>query len=76
MGKTNMSTSKTAAKYAGVSVDPQGEPFHLKANHVDGPVLVTSNREPVWLTYWERLQLRFGLTTLAELNTKHTEKRS
>lgn len=74
MGKTHMSTSKIDSQYVGVSVDPAGEPFHLKANHVDGPMLVTSDRVPVWLSYLERLQLRFGLTTLQDLNDKHVHR--
>ena len=65
MGKTHMSTSK---------IEPAGEPFHLKAHHVDGPVLVTSDRVPVWLSYLERLQLRFGLVTLQDLNDKHVKR--
>jgi len=43
----------------------------IKWNHVDGPLLVTRAGRIHWLTYWERIQMRFGWTDIFKLERKH-----
>jgi hypothetical protein len=43
----------------------------IKWNHIDGPLLVCRDGTPHWLTLWERLLLRIGLTDVVKLDKKH-----
>lgn len=40
--------------------------------HVDGPLLYTSNGRLHWLTLWERLCYALGFETMGTLNQKHS----
>lgn len=39
-------------------------------HHIDGPLLYTSDAGLHWLTYWERVQLFFGWTTIGDIDFK------
>lgn len=43
-------------------------------NHVDGPLLVCRDGTPHWLTLWERMALRAGLTTMDALDRRHNSE--
>ena len=49
----------------------------IQMNHVDGPfrwdgpLLIQSNGEFHWLTFWERVALFFGKTDAEALDKKH-----
>ena len=40
-------------------------------NHIDGPLLHTSDCGLHWLTRWERIQMYFGWTDIWALDLKH-----
>jgi hypothetical protein len=52
-----------------------GYPIGVKAsivwNHVDGPLLHTSDCGLHWLTFWERVQMFFRMTDIDALDCKH-----
>ena len=50
---------------------PEGIEPHIAWNHIDGPLLHTSDCGLHWLTLWERFQMQFGLTDIHELDRKH-----
>ena len=50
------------------------EPF-IKRNP-DGLVLVTSTKEYLWLTFWQRIQYFFGFTSAHKLDHEYLMKRS
>ena len=52
---------------------PHARP-HVQWNHCDGPLLVCADGTPHWLTLWERMALRAGLTTLDALDHKHNSE--
>jgi hypothetical protein len=41
---------------------PVGARPSIRSHHVDGPLLVFRDGQVHWLTWWERLMLRFGAT--------------
>jgi hypothetical protein len=43
----------------------------IQMNHADGPLLIQSNGELHWLTFWERVALFFGKTDAEALDKKH-----
>lgn len=54
----------------GVGV-PEGARPHINWNHVDGPLLRTSDCGLHWLTLLERIQMFFGWTNIDALDHKH-----
>lgn len=46
-------------------------PF-INYRHCDGPVLVSSKHTLHWLTWWDRMCLKAGFTTLDDLDEKYT----
>lgn len=50
---------------------PKGIEPNIVWGHIDGPLLCTSDLGLHWLTLWERIQMRFGWTTIADLDRKH-----
>ena len=53
-----------------ITIDGQAgprEPF-LQLNHIDGPLLITSDGGLHWLTWSERISLFFGLTDIQKLD--------
>ncbi|MDB5606671.1 MAG: hypothetical protein JWP25_3571 [Bradyrhizobium sp.] len=50
---------------------PKGVEPHINWNHIDGPLLRTSDCGLHWLTYLERIQFFFGLTDINKLDRKH-----
>jgi hypothetical protein len=49
---------------------PAGIEPKVNWKHIDGPLLYTSDAGLHWLTYWERIQLFFGWTTIREIDRK------
>ena len=48
---------------------------HIQWGHIDGPLLLCSDGTQHWLTTAEQLCLWLGLTTLVQLDSKHTKHR-
>jgi hypothetical protein len=46
----------------------------IQLNHVDGPLLICSDGTMHWLSMFERLWLRLGLTTIDRLDTKYNHE--
>lgn len=44
---------------------------HIKANHIDGPLLCMRSGELRWLTAWERVLLWFGKVDAEILERKY-----
>jgi hypothetical protein len=42
----------------------------IQPNHIDGPVLTFRDGQMHWLTIWERLMFRFGLTDAERIERK------
>lgn len=55
-----------------------GYPIGIKPsivwNHIDGPLLHTSDCGLHWLTIWERIQFAFGWTNVTRLDLKHQRR--
>ena len=56
-----------------VSRGPNAKP-HVQWNHIDGPLLTCADGTPHWLTLWERLALRAGITTLEALDARYNSQ--
>jgi hypothetical protein len=50
---------------------PAGIEPEIIWNHIDGPLLHTSDCGLHWLTLWERIQFKLGFTDLYALDRKH-----
>jgi hypothetical protein len=50
---------------------PEGISPSIVWNHIDGPLLHTSDCGLHWLTLWERFQMHFGLINIHQLDRKH-----
>ena len=44
---------------------------HIKANHIDGPMVTFRNGEMHWLTLWERILFRLGRVDAHSLERKY-----
>lgn len=54
----------------GVGWPAEREPS-IEAKHIDGPLLIFRNGELHWLTLWERLLFKLGMTDAKALERKH-----
>lgn len=54
----------------GIGIGPGSREPYIKPNHIDGPLLVFSDGQMHWLTLWERIQYRLGLTDANKLQLK------
>lgn len=54
----------------GIGLASESDPS-INWKHIDGPLLYTSQGRLHWLTWWERIQMHFGWTTIDKLNWKH-----
>jgi len=45
---------------------------HIKMDHIDGPVLVTTDGQMIWLSLWDRFLLWIGGTDAHDLEIKYT----
>lgn len=46
---------------------------HIQWNHVDGPLLTCRTGALHWLTLWERIKMKYGWTTIEELDAKYID---
>lgn len=53
-----------------VSYPANAQPF-INWRHIDGPMLHLRDGRIHWLTLWERIQYRLGLTHTYKLERKH-----
>lgn len=54
-----------------ISVSREPSDPEIQWNHVDGPLLRCSDGTLHWLTMHERMMLRFGFTSIEDLNSHY-----